>query len=499
MGEMADAPFDLMATLRATVTRRGLFTPGQTAVVGVSGGPDSTALLHALGALREELGITLVAAHLHHGFRGAEADADADYVAELAASLQVSCHRERVDVPGLRRRRHLSAQEAAREARHSFLRRVATEVGAERIALGHTRDDRIETILLNLLRGTGLDGLSGFPPKHLPLVRPLYDVSRAQVEAYCAAYALQPRLDSSNAKTTYLRNRIRAELLPTLAAYYNERVSDALLRLAELASADSELLEELAADALESVLLRQDETGLELKADAFQNLPVALRRRVLRQSVLRVRGHLQNVGFEILERLLQAVAQGRKEGIELPPAGESVVRLTCGGETIHVQREAFAALPVRWVCDLPIPGRTALVQCGLIIETAVLTSAAEAGAFLQSRRAAGGERRSSGTILFRLRDVTLPVVARSWRPGDRIRPHNLGGTKKLQDLFTDRKIPKKERARIPVLVAAGGEGSILAVGGLQADEKALRRAEEAPDISGPEDAIIAFILTNLSS
>jgi len=155
--------------------------------------------------LRNEWGLTLVAAHLNHGFRGAEADADADYVTDLCRALDVPCISERIDVPALQRRRRLSAQAAAREARHAFLRRAAAEHSADRIALGHNRDDRIETILLNLLRGTGLEGLAGFPPIDstaadspvVPatpvvtriarplLVRPLYDAGRAQIEAYC--------------------------------------------------------------------------------------------------------------------------------------------------------------------------------------------------------------------------------------------------------------------------------------------------------------------------
>src|SRR5579884_25841 len=177
----------LRDSVKSTGTRYAMFAPGQTVVVGVSGGPDSTALLHVLASLRAEWGLRLVAAHLNHGFRGAEADEDTRYVEELAERLEIPCRVARADVPAARRRLHLSAQEAARRVRHDFLRRVAEKEKAERIALGHTRDDRIETILLNLFRGTGLEGLAGFPPVALPIVRPLYAASRAEIEAYCQA------------------------------------------------------------------------------------------------------------------------------------------------------------------------------------------------------------------------------------------------------------------------------------------------------------------------
>ena len=246
---------DLPQVLRETAARYAMFAPGQTVLVGVSGGQDSVALLHALAGLRAVFGLRVVAAHLNHGFRGAEADADADYVAELADSLSVPCHVKRIDVPALRKRRHCSAQEAARTARHDFLQAIAGRENAERIALGHTQDDRIETALLNLLRGTGPEGLQGFPPSAPPIVRPLYDVRRMETGAYCATQNLHPRRDSSNEKTDYRRNHIRLELLPLLASYYNLNVSDTVLRMSELVTADNALLDAMATGAFQDCIV----------------------------------------------------------------------------------------------------------------------------------------------------------------------------------------------------------------------------------------------------
>ncbi|MCW3053154.1 MAG: tRNA(Ile)-lysidine synthetase, N-terminal domain/tRNA(Ile)-lysidine synthetase, C-terminal domain, partial [Chthonomonadales bacterium] len=184
---------NLIVSVRKAIVTAGSFEPGETVVVAVSGGPDSTALLHCLAALRVELEMRLVAAHLDHGFRGAESEGDAVYVRALCDRLGISNYSEYVDVPALCKRRHLSAQAAAREVRHAFLRRIATEVGARWIALGHNRDDRIETVLLNILRGSGLDGLVGLAALEPPLFRPLLEVSRAEIEAYCALHSLHPR------------------------------------------------------------------------------------------------------------------------------------------------------------------------------------------------------------------------------------------------------------------------------------------------------------------
>ncbi|HZO89597.1 MAG TPA: tRNA lysidine(34) synthetase TilS [Chthonomonadaceae bacterium] len=463
--------------MRETVGRYGLFAPGQTVVVGVSGGPDSTALLHALAGLRQEWKLTLVAAHFNHGFRGVESEADAEYVAALCARLEVPCRIERADVPAARRRLHLSAQEAARSLRHAFLRRVAGEEGAERIALAHTRDDRIETVLLNLLRGTGLEGLSGFPPVHFPLVRPLYDVSRAQVEAYCAAHVLHPRRDSSNVNLDYRRNRIRTELLPYLAAYYNEKVDHAILRMADLAAADNEVLEGLAAEAFARVACAQTETQVTLDAALLRAQPIALQRRVLRQAIARVRGHLQHIGLETLDRALEAVAQGRKWQVTLPAAEVGAVRLCCDEAAVQVVRAAAPAIPLPWRCDLAVPGRTELPQAGMAVEAWLCRTGAEAASLAAQTGALVGAGRGPLLALFYRSDVALPLVARSWQPGDRMRPRGLGGSKKLQDLFTDRKIPAAQRAQMPVIVDA--EGRILTVLGLALDEQTLHPADAA--------------------
>jgi tRNA(Ile)-lysidine synthase len=497
---------DLMTTLRDTVAHWEMLPPGQTVVIGVSGGPDSTALLHALAALRAEFRIGLVAAHLNHGFRGAEADADADAVAALAARLNVACRIERADVPAMRRRLHLSAQEAARNARHAFLRRVAAEAGAERIALAHTRDDRVETVLLNLLRGTGMEGLSGFAPISLPILRPLFDASRAQVEAYCAAHALAPRQDSSNASLDYRRNRIRTELLPYLTAYYNEKARDAILRMADLAAADNRVLEEAAAEAFARAASLVTDSEVVLEADALGRLPLALQRRVLRRAIARVRGHLQNIGREILERVLEAGAQsevGKPLQIALPAAETGTVRLLCTKTAVRIVREAARAEPLPWQQELAVPGETSLLRAGFSVEARLCGTRAEAAALaadVSPLQPMGAARAYPGPsyACFARADVTLPILARSWQPGDRMRPRGLGGSKKLQDLFTDRKVPAAQRVQMPVCVEAGGQGRILWVVGLALDERALR-LEGTPPAGEEEDGDILLLRADILS
>ena len=491
---MQSDPTDLTALLCATVTKYALFAPGRKVVVGVSGGPDSAALLHALVTLRDEWNLHLVAAHLNHGIRGEEADADADYVRDLCARLDVECVIERADVPQAKRRQHLSTQEAARNARHAFLRRVAQRIGTEettRIALAHTRDDRVETVLMNLMRGTGLDGLSGFPPVDLPVVRPLYDVSRAQVEAYCALYKLEPRRDSSNTDTHYLRNRVRHELLPELRAHYNPQVNDALLRLADIAGEEERWLHAHTAQTLAELATAQTEENIVFPLPSFNLLPLALRRRVLRQAILQVRGTLENIPFARISRVLDAAEQERHYSVELPAAREYRVCLECDSERMRVFRSWPSSTPLPWHVTLNVPGQTALAGAGVRIHAFLCTanelpdllSPLPTAIFRSNSEPSLPEYLNTFLALFRREDVTLPLVARSWQSGDRIRPRNLGGSKKLQDLYTDTKIPAGERNSVPVVVDTNDEGRVLLVGGLRADEHAVLvwRAADGPE------------------
>ena len=449
--------------------------PGQTVVVGTSGGPDSAALLHALAQLRDEWRLSLIACHLNHGFRGAEADADADYVRALCVNLNVPCHIEFADVPALQKRRHLSAQQAARNVRHAFLRRVASEMGAERIALAHTRNDRTETVCLNILRGGGLEGLAGFAPVSLPLIRPLYDVTRLQVEQYCERFQLAPRHDSSNAKLTYRRNRVRLELLPQLREIYNPKVDDALLRLADLAAEDNALLETLALQSLQSLtpqLASSDADALLLPLLQFNALPPGLRRRVLRQAVARIRGDLQNIAFEAVETVLEWAAGGQDGSMELPPDAKGTVRVACDGTAITVARVTPAALAVPWECLVAVPGRTLARGRNVLVMTRLCLPDALPNALMELRGEWSEDLRNGQLIIWPTASVQLPLTVRSWKPGDRMRPRGLNGTKKIQDIFTDLKIPARERHSIPLL-AEEASGRILAVGKWRTEETAL--------------------------
>lgn len=284
-------------------------------LVAVSGGADSVALLDAFVRLRSaaKMPKKIFAAHLNHGLRGAESDADQVFVDELAARLETPAILMGVTLSVIG-----NIEAAAREARYDFLAEAAVETGADVVATAHTRDDQVETIVMRLLRGTSGEGLRGIHraamlAAKVRLIRPLLDVTRAEVIAYCEHYGVAFRTDSSNFSTDFTRNRVRHELLPQLKTY-NPRIDEALLRLSRQMTEDDDYLNEIAADLSGTVASARK---LELKL--LREQPPAIRRRALRLWLRRARGDLRRIGASHLLSLDQLVTQGAGGSyVELP-------------------------------------------------------------------------------------------------------------------------------------------------------------------------------------
>lgn len=292
--------------------------PGARIVAAVSGGADSSALLLALAQLREELGIALHVGHLHHGLRGVDADEDLLFVQDLASRLGIPFTAGRADVPADMARSRISEELAGRRARYAFLCSLARQIGADRIATGHTADDQAETVLMRVLRGTGTEGLTGIPPvgtapdpqggAHVLTIRPLISVSRAEAVEYCRAHGVDFRTDSCNLKPDPLRNRIRTELIPLLQQRYNVNVTSALARLADVAREENALLEHLTDEAWQAALDAAPEGELVLRLSGLPGHR-ALLRRLVRRALLQLNpDHVPH--YSAVERVVQAVEAG---------------------------------------------------------------------------------------------------------------------------------------------------------------------------------------------
>lgn len=300
-----------------------MLEPNEIVVVGVSGGPDSLTMLHVLWGLRKRFGWQIIAAHFNHGLRGEDADADEEFVKSFCEKNQIQCVTGKADVRALAREEKLSIAQAGRRARYRFLAEVARQVGSRKVALGHTATDVIETMMLNLFRGTGVDGLQGIPPTspltihgevesegegQIWVVRPLILCWREETEAYAKVYRLNPRVDKSNLDIKNPRNWIRLELLPLLRRKFG-KVDSALWRLTELARDESEFLNKLANEQLERIKVHIDSQKVAVKRDELLVLPKSLRRRVIRCMVERLVGPLNEVSLEHVETVLRLIEQ----------------------------------------------------------------------------------------------------------------------------------------------------------------------------------------------
>jgi tRNA(Ile)-lysidine synthase len=459
-------------SVRRTIRHHGLLPSGTRVAVALSGGADSVALLFALRALAAAEGFQLVgAAHLNHQLRGADADADAEFCRSLAAGLEVPIDIERVDVAALASEIDASVEHAAHVARHAFFDRAAVRLGADAVAVAHTKDDQAETFLLRLLRGAGPRGLSGIHPRSGIVVRPLLDTSRADVRAFLASSGIAFREDASNADLSIPRNRIRHELLPLLDARFSPGIVDVLDREAAIAREDADYLESLAHDAARGIVSRTPR-GVEIDAEALMAQPPAIMRRVIRLAQQMAAGPDCFVGFDAAEAVRRYVVSKSTGQLDLP--GHRVNRR--GGAVVLTESRGRekAAKALDFSYPLQVPGQVAVPEAGCAISA--YATAVPAG------RSAGEVWRLAGRsdqAVLEARRLAGPLAVRNRRPGDSFRPLGLNGRKTLQDFFVDAKIDRGDRDITPVIVDSAGQ--IVWIAGLALAEE-FRVTEATKDV-----------------
>jgi len=452
--------------IRDSIVEQQLVKRGDTVVVGISGGADSVCLLSILSKIKDDIGISLHAAHIDHGIRGKESQADVSYVAALCELLKIPATIQYENVPAYRRRYRLSLEEAARNVRYSFLTDVVHRVNASCAAVGHTQDDQIETILLHIIRGSGIAGLRGLQPrsslfisgmrKPLTIIRPLLSISRQETEAYCRRHRLDYRFDASNEDTGFVRNRIRIELLPQLRSY-NKNVDDSLLRLSLLAADDIDFIEHQA-DIFWRTAAQIKDRAVYYDTETIRDAPVTIQRQLFRMGLVKLLGNARDFDAGHIDSMTQMITKPAGKIISLPHR----LALSSSYGNLILAREGDVPCPLpalKEMISIRIPGNTKLN--GWYITARIMQATAKKKPIIY-------QHYTDFTAILDLNALGTKLVLRNRLPGDRFQPLGMKKSKKLQDFMVDRRIPRTWRNHIPLLCT---EEYIAWVVGWQIDER----------------------------
>jgi len=428
--------FEFRQQVARFAEEKSLFANVRALIVGVSGGADSVALLDWLVSGAPP-GVKLIVAHLNHCLRGSESDGDEAFVTELAESFGLELVTRRTDITAYAASQGMTLEEAGRSARYRFFTEICAAHGGDAVAVAHHADDQAETVLMRLLRGSGMSGLAAMRAKSADgrIIRPLLVVYRRQIETYLLARGLSWRDDASNTDCSFLRNRIRHELLPLLATY-NPAISERLCATADVIAEDETALDSLAQSAYANVA-RQENGQVILPRDGLGSLPIALQRRLFRKALAAVGGSCRHLAFTHLQSIERICSpHGPAKSLDLP----NNCRVESSYGTLVFSRsgddERLLPLTVNGPGSYPLgDGRILKVTAGR-----------------------GGESRpdvAGHGAVFSPAAVPFPWYLRYFMPGDRFVPSGMSGHRKVKDFFISLKVPRQQRSKVPILECNG--------------------------------------------
>ncbi len=427
----------LLLRVKRTIDDHHLLNEGDRLVVGVSGGVDSMVLLHLLLTLRPAFDLFLIIAHVNHGLRPEESEKEADLVRNECERLNLPFESVKFDTKEFQKIAKLSLQEAARRLRFHFFEEILQKYGAQKIVLGHHADDQVETVLLALMRGAGLQGLKGMLPiREGKVIRPLLEVWRHEIEAFAAEAKIPFLVDSSNLKEGYRRNRVRLSLIPLLEKEYQPKIKRILLRTSTILREDDDYLEKETERVWQHVVEESGEC-LAFQYSTYRSLPPAIQWRVVRKLLKRIYGEAKE------DLRIAEVFKALKEAppsllLQLP----SEVLLEKKYERVSLGKKRVETV-TPFEVELVFPGRTFIKEIG----REVVTEVTENESYLDIPKG------RAGIAYLDYHALQFPLRIRNFRPGDKFEPFGVKGSQKLKEFFIDHKIPRFERPNIPLLVA----------------------------------------------
>ena len=433
----------LVTRVRDFIEEHGLIERGDGVVVAVSGGPDSVFLLHALSLLREDPGMTLHAAHVNYRLRGRDAEKDMELVEAICAENRIPLSVRILDDDEVRWIRGGSTQEKARKLRYDFFAEVMERAGGNRVATGHTRDDQAETVLLNVLRGSGLGGLGGIRPlRGAVYCRPLLAVGRKEIEEYLRNLDITFRTDRTNRENTYRRNRVRNRLIPLLREEYNPNIVERLCEMAGQARESSDFIRFMGEPLLNQAVVRRGEDKIVLDLQCLLKYNKYFLKILLRLLIHDFQGSTVDITSHHIDHLVAFLTEKEPGGVFQLPHGLTI-RCSVGSLLLETDPEKSSRRKGIPDTAIEIPGRTPVPGSGLTVLAGLVTP-----------REQGETGPSSAEFDYEC--IEKPLMVRNWREGDRIEKPLGGRSKKLSDLFLEARIPTWQRWEIPLIADTGG-------------------------------------------
>jgi len=432
----------------------GALKPGTLVIAGVSGGADSVCLLDVLYRLGKTRGFSVYAVHVNHMLRGMEADEDENFVRDLCNRYGIPLKVFREDVAGFAEKNGCSVEEAGRIIRYECFQKVLEEQGGSYIAVAHHMDDQAETVFINLLRGTGLDGLCGMPEIKGRIIRPLLRVKKSDILAYIERNSLSYRTDSSNYENTYLRNIIRNVIFPEIRRLTGTNLSAGLVRMQELLKADRDFLNQYAEKKFSEILVDSNEHKVILEREKLKRLNPAVSGRIIRIAWEKVSGSLQGLESVHVRAVLNIAMKDGNHTADLPKGIKAIAiynRLEITAETTGKTAGSGPA-------EIPVPAVTMLRDYKITVKTELFTREEYIAKFGNINK----PKENSLIQLFDYDKIKEGIYIRVRMPGDMFFPYNSNGKKKLKDFFIDSKIPKNIRGNIPLL--ADGKNIVWVIG-----------------------------------
>jgi tRNA(Ile)-lysidine synthase len=441
----------MLKTVKETIEDYSMLVRGDHVLVAVSGGPDSVALLRILVLLASEYELSLTTAHLNHGLRGAQAEKEETFVRQLCEGMRIPCICKRIDVRNLKK--GMSLEEISREVRYRFLYDEAQACGAGIIATGHHRDDQAETVLLNLIRGSGPEGLRGIAPVRAQrIIRPLLRIGRDKILDFLSQEGLPYMVDESNADRRFLRNRIRNGLIPELKACYNPRIVSGLCHTAEIMRRQDDYLLTVVRQILDQwgVGVIPGSDTVRVPISSLMNLHEALQGRIVKYLLEGAAESGNGIGYRHIQAVLALCRQGhRRDRLSLDLPGRICVERDGGklcvkrteSRPVEKGRRDIISKSIAYSYPVGIPSAIHLREVGRMISFRFIVKPCREEMVSQPRAAFMDFDR-----------ICPPLTLRNMQPGDRIEPLGMVGQKKIKDYFIDQKTPYQTRRMIPLLV-----------------------------------------------